>query len=393
MQRALKLAVAAAEQRRSTRAAPSAVTGSMTLSSRKLPVWPKAIVASLPTTRATTIVRLSTMTGFTLPGMMLEPGCVSGSASSASPARGPIPISRTSEAIFHRLRAIVRIAPWAAIGDVERRLGVEVVGGLADGQPGQRRQPGAGPEGVLGMGVDPGPDGGPAERHGEQLGLGGAGAAERFLDLPGVAAELLAEPDRRRVLEVGPAGLDDRPELLLLGDERGVEPLEGGQQVVLDGHRGRQLERGRDRVVRALAAVDVVVRVDLPAAEPGARRGGRRPRSCSCWSRCRSRSGRRRSGTGRRARRRRPRAPRPAIAAATSASSRPSSPFVSAAASLTSASARRKRRGSRGPEIGKLRTARWVEAPYRASAGTSISPIESRSMRVAGRASSVMARL
>ena len=40
-------------------------------------------------------------------------------------------------------------------------------------------------------------------------------------------------------------------------------------------------------------------------------------------------------------------------------------------------------RGSGWPEIGKLRTARWVEAPYRASAGTSISPIESRSMRVA----------
>ncbi len=41
------------------------------------------------------------------------------------------------------------------------------------------------------------------------------------------------------------------------------------------------------------------------------------------------------------------------------------------------------RRGNRSPEIGKLSTARWVEAPYKASAGTAISPIESRSMRVA----------
>ena len=87
----------------------------MTLSSRKLPVWPKATVASLPTTRATTIVRLSMITGLTLPGMMLDPGWVSGRASSAMPARGPIPISRRSEAIFQRLSAIVRIAPWAAI--------------------------------------------------------------------------------------------------------------------------------------------------------------------------------------------------------------------------------------------------------------------------------------
>jgi hypothetical protein len=37
------------------------------------------------------------------------------------------------------------------------------------------------------------------------------------------------------------------------------------------------------------------------------------------------------------------------------------------------------------PEIGKLSTARWVEAPYSASAGTAISPIESRSIRVAAR--------
>ena len=125
-----------------------------------------------------------------------------------------------SEAIFHRPRAIVRIAPWAAIAASSDRLGVEVVRRLADGQAGQLGQPGAGPRGVLGMGVDPGPDGGPAERHRQQLVAGGLRAPDRLLDLAGVAAELLAEPDRRRVLEVRPAGLDDRPELLGLGGER-----------------------------------------------------------------------------------------------------------------------------------------------------------------------------
>ena len=50
-------------------------------------------------------------------------------------------------------------------------------------------------------------------------------------------------------------------------------------------------------------------------------------------------------------------------------------------------------RGKRCPEIGKLRTARWVEAPYNASAGTAISPIESRSIRVAGSSSVVILRL
>ena len=119
------------------------------------------------------------------------------------------------------------------------------------------------------MGVDARPDGGPTERHAEQLGLGGACPAERFLDLARVAAEFLAEPDRRGVLEVGPAGLDHRPELLLLRGQARVEALKGRQQLLLDGQRGGQLERGRDRVVGTLAAIDVVVGVDLAAVQPG----------------------------------------------------------------------------------------------------------------------------
>src|SRR5690348_8288693 len=71
------------------------------------------------------------------------------------------------------------------------------------------------------------------------------------------------------------------------------------------------------------------------------------------------------------------------MAAARSASSRPRSELTSAAACLISAWARMNRRGNRCPEIGKLMTARCVEAPYSASAGTSMSPIESRSTRVA----------
>jgi hypothetical protein len=66
---------------------------------------------------------------------------------------------------------------------------------------------------------------------------------------------------------VGSAGLDDRPEGLFAGDEPGVEPLEGGEQLLLDCHCGGQLERGRDDVIRGLAAVDLVVGVDLPTAE------------------------------------------------------------------------------------------------------------------------------
>ena len=107
-----------AEAARSTIDSRSAcdVTGIITLSSRKEPVWPKATVASLPMTRATTIVSDSTMTGFTLPGMIEEPGWVSGSASSARPARGPMPMNRMSLTRSSTgPSAIARRPPWAAI--------------------------------------------------------------------------------------------------------------------------------------------------------------------------------------------------------------------------------------------------------------------------------------
>ena len=136
-QRSAKLRAAAASSVIDSSSA-TAVTGSITFSSSSDPVWANPIVASLPTTRATTIVRLSTMTGFTLPGMIDEPGCVSGRAISARPARGPMPISRTSLPIFQSDRAIVRIAPWAAIAASSVAWAWKWLADLADVEPGQR---------------------------------------------------------------------------------------------------------------------------------------------------------------------------------------------------------------------------------------------------------------
>ena len=59
----------------------------------------------------------------------------------------------------------------------------------------------------------------------------------------------------------------------------------------------------------------------------------------------------------------------------------PRSALACAAADLISPSARMNSRGIGRPEIGKLSTARWVCAPYSASAGTFSSPMLSRSMR------------
>ena len=56
----------------------------------------------------------SQMTGLTLPGMIEEPGCVAGSASSYSPQRGPDPSQRMSLAIFDNEIAIVLSSPEAS---------------------------------------------------------------------------------------------------------------------------------------------------------------------------------------------------------------------------------------------------------------------------------------
>ena len=76
------------------------IIGLKTFSS-KWPVAPPIVTDTvLPMTCAQTIVIASHWVGFTLPGMMLEPGSFSGSSSSPMPVRGPELSSRMSFAIF-----------------------------------------------------------------------------------------------------------------------------------------------------------------------------------------------------------------------------------------------------------------------------------------------------
>ncbi len=60
-----------------------------------------------------TIVIASDCVGFTLPGMMDEPGSFSGMVSSPSPHRGPLASQRMSLAIFMRPAASAFSAPLA----------------------------------------------------------------------------------------------------------------------------------------------------------------------------------------------------------------------------------------------------------------------------------------
>ena len=62
---------------------------------------------------------------------------------------------------------------------------------------------------------------------------------------------------------MGASGLDDPVELARLALERRSEVRQRRQEVTFDRHQSRDVQRGRDHVVAALAEVDVVVRVDL----------------------------------------------------------------------------------------------------------------------------------
>ena len=256
-----------------------------------------------------------------------------------------------------------------ADGDgLERAGGLDepVAGGLAlerirrrgDGQPRVGREVGAHAGRELRMRVQPGADRRPAER---DL----AEPRERRLDprpalthLSGVAAELLAERDGHRIHPVRAAGLDDVGELGRLRLQGGFEPLERRQQVVDDLVEGRQVDRGREDVVRALAHVDVVVRVHVLAREGGdhlvrvhVRRGARAgledvDRELIVELAVRDPVGRGRDPLR-----------------AFSSSRRPSSPFTSAAADLIRPSQRATGVGIGSPETGKLAIALRVSPP------------------------------
>ena len=80
-----------------------AITGIITLSSSCPASAAAQTVVSQPITWKQTWFTISGIDGFTLPGMIDEPGCTAGSAISAMPARGPMLSSRRSLATFAEL--------------------------------------------------------------------------------------------------------------------------------------------------------------------------------------------------------------------------------------------------------------------------------------------------
>ena len=145
---------------------------------------------------------------------------------------------------------------------------LELVGGRGEGQAGQLGDLGRELLGEFRMGVEAGADRRAAlgqRQHARKRRLHPLGAQSHLRD---IAREFLAEGDGRRVLQVGPADLDDGGERLGLRLERVVQVLQGGQQPVVDLARDRDVHRRGEHVVGGLAAIDVIVGVDRRLAAP-----------------------------------------------------------------------------------------------------------------------------
>ena len=141
--------------------------------------------------------------------MIDEPGSFSGSDSSPSPERGPEPRKRMSLAILKRLAATVLIAPCentiaSCAASASNLFGAEVnfrpvIAAIRSATAS------ANPAGALSPVPTAVPPCASSHQHRQRL----LDAVDAVLDLLGVAGEFLAERERRRVLGVGAADLDD----------------------------------------------------------------------------------------------------------------------------------------------------------------------------------------
>src|SRR3569833_576587 len=204
----------------SNRAEP--IAGIITLSSSCPACVMCAIAASCPSTWKQTWLSISNITGLTLPGMMLEPGCTAGSRISPMPVRGPEASRRMS---------------FAMRGGVALDVGGRVllrgeVGGGADAFAGETRELGRGIHRIFRRGVEARASGAATEPDLAQCVARLLEALRAAAQYPRVGTELAADGGGHRVLQVRAAALD------------GVDLLQADARVFV-GHGAYGLQQPR----------------------------------------------------------------------------------------------------------------------------------------------------
>ena len=109
--------------------------------------------------------------------------------------------------------------------------------------------------------IEAGADGGAALGQFHQSGHRAFDTGNAVLDLLGIAGEFLAKGERRRILRMGAADLDDlRPQPGLLR-QRLMQMMQSGEEIVMDLLGAGDMHGGGIGVVRRLAHIDMVVRM------------------------------------------------------------------------------------------------------------------------------------
>ncbi len=139
---------------------------------------------------------------------------------------------------------------------------LEMIFGFHERQAGLLGKHFGDPPAELRVRVDAGPDGRPAHRQFEKRDDRSLRPFDRQFHLSRKSAEFLTQPQRRRVGQVRATDLDDLVPGLRFRSKHVAQSLQGRYQFAGDGDGDGDVDRRRKRIVRALAHVDVVVRMD-----------------------------------------------------------------------------------------------------------------------------------
>ena len=137
----------------------------------------------------------------------------------------------------------------------------ELVRRADERQPGQPGDLGCRRLGETRGGVDPGADRGAAERQPVDALERVAEPLRVVFEHAGIARPFLPQGDRRRILHVGAADLDDVPPRRRFGRDRVAQRADRGQQTLGHAECCGDVHRRRKGIVRRLRHVDIVVRV------------------------------------------------------------------------------------------------------------------------------------
>ena len=139
---------------------------------------------------------------------------------------------------------------------------LEFVRRADEGQPGHAGDALGKEFGEAAIGIKPGADRGAALRQRIKLAQAELDPGDAGGDLRRIAGKLLAKRERRRILGVGAADLDDRRKRFGLARKLGVQMLQRRNKPARYFLRRGNMHRGRENIVRGLAHIDVIVGMD-----------------------------------------------------------------------------------------------------------------------------------